>query len=96
MPKYSSFLGVWADNIGSHKAWKACVLGMQENGIVCPYLENGNPGCSPHLNMRNIVQAFVHCAGRYENCAVFKEIRANTCKYEFTSYTATFSLLAAS
>lgn len=68
----------------------------QENGFVCPFLEKSNPRCSSHLNIRNIGQAYAHCAGRYQACPVFRELRAHPCTHDYSRHRATYSFLAAS
>lgn len=70
--------------------------GSQENGIVCPYLEKANPNCAAHLNMRNLHQAFAHCADRHRRCPVFRELQAHTQRHDHPRHRATFAFLAAS
>jgi len=63
---------------------------------MCPYLETSHPNCSTHLNLRNLVQVFAHCAGRYEKCPVYRELQSHVCAYDVTRHTAIYTLLAAS
>lgn len=63
---------------------------------MCPYLEKSQPRCSTHLSFRNIHQAFSHCAGRYNTCPIYQELRANLRDHDADYNTAAYSLLAAS
>lgn len=92
----SSFAPCPADNL-SDTGMEVGGPGSQENGIVCPHLEKSDPRCAAHLNLRNIMQAFSHCAGRHRACPVYQKLRASTDRHEHTHHhTATFAFLAAS
>ncbi len=62
---------------------------------MCPYLEKSDPRCATHMNMRNIVQTFAHCVGRYDMCPVYQECQS-PCRHECSSPTDAFVFLAAS
>ncbi len=63
---------------------------------MCPYLEKSDSRCATHLNMRNIVQAYAHCAGCYQNCSVYRELQARHSRNDYPRNTASFAFLAAS
>ena len=63
---------------------------------MCPFLEKSEARCSTHLNLRNIVQAFAHCAGRYRDCPVYRGLRCSSRPAHHASHTDAFAFLAAS
>jgi hypothetical protein len=63
---------------------------------VCPFLEKADPRCSAHLNLRNIVRAFAHCAGHYDHCPLYAELHAGLDKYDHANLTTPFAFRVAS
>ncbi|MFB3890964.1 MAG: hypothetical protein ACE15C_02945 [Phycisphaerae bacterium] len=61
---------------------------------MCPLVDVSNPRCAPHLTLNNIIRAFTHCADRYSECTVYRELVAKAGEYE--SDRATRALLRAS
>ena len=43
---------------------------------MCPLLDASNPRCSTHLTLRNLAGAFTHCADRYTDCHIYRELLA--------------------
>lgn len=43
---------------------------------VCPLLDSSYPRCSNHLSLRNLVGAFTHCADRFVECPIYRELLA--------------------
>ncbi len=63
---------------------------------MCPFLDNADPRCSAHLSLRNITKAFAHCAGHFEACPLFQELRNHLTQHEHPNYTAHVAYRAAS
>ena len=42
---------------------------------LCPYLESRDTRCAERLSLESLREAFVYCAGNYEYCSVFQQIR---------------------
>ncbi|MBI5725768.1 MAG: hypothetical protein HZA50_17545 [Planctomycetes bacterium] len=44
---------------------------------MCPFVDKSEPRCSSHLRLRNIFQAFTHCADRYADCQIYHILQAD-------------------
>ena len=42
---------------------------------MCPFLERGDDRCAERINLECLIEAFRFCAGDYERCATYHEIR---------------------
>ncbi|MBS3820786.1 MAG: hypothetical protein GVY16_00195 [Planctomycetes bacterium] len=63
---------------------------------MCPFLDHADPRCSAQLNLRNISKAFAHCAGRFEACPLYQELRHTAAQHEHPNYTVAVAYRAAS
>lgn len=41
---------------------------------MCPFVENGERRCAAHMTLRNVAQAYGHCAGNYHDCPVYQQL----------------------
>jgi hypothetical protein len=39
---------------------------------VCPFVNKADRRCAAHWTLRNLSQAFTHCADRYAVCPVYR------------------------
>ncbi len=46
-----------------------------QNQPLCPFLERRDPRCADRLSLERLAEAFSLCAGRYEHCNFFQQIR---------------------
>lgn len=51
---------------------------------MCPFVENADVHCATHLTLHDIQFAFAHCAGRYVECPVYRELLTKACQNERT------------
>lgn len=42
---------------------------------MCPYLENRDSRCADRLSLERLREAFLFCAGNYDHCTIFHQIR---------------------
>ena len=49
---------------------------VQENMTVCPLLDSSYPRCSNHLSLKNLIGAFTHCADRFVECPIYRDLLA--------------------
>lgn len=49
---------------------------------MCPLVDKSNSRCATHLTLANLSCAFAHCAGEYDDCPVYKEIRVKKIRPE--------------
>ncbi len=65
--------------------------------MVCPFLDRSDPRCATHLTLANITRAFAHCADRYCECPVHRQlVREMICDGHYEKTAAPVGLLAAS
>ncbi len=58
---------------------------------MCPLVDASDTRCATHLTLNNIFRAFAHCADRYTECPVYRELIAKDGTHEFDG---TFRALA--
>ena len=59
---------------------------------MCPFVDKSDDRCAAHMTLRNVLQAFLHCADRYSDCPVYSQMVARA----FTSDLKASPALAAS
>ncbi len=47
---------------------------------MCPFVNQTDARCAEHLTLRNLSQAFGHCAGRFAECLVFRQLSADAAR----------------
>jgi len=52
----------------------AVAPGLVRREPVCPFVDRDDPRCAAHLTLRNLPEAFAHCADRYTTCPVYQEL----------------------
>ena len=49
---------------------------------MCQLVDASDTRCATHLTLNNIFRAFAHCADRYCECPVYRELLAKAGSYE--------------
>ena len=44
---------------------------------MCPFVDKSDVRCAAHMTLRNVLQAFQHCADRYGECPVYAQLVRN-------------------
>ena len=49
---------------------------------MCPFVNKTDVRCAAHLTLKNLNQAFAHCADLYRACPAYKELITNERNHE--------------
>lgn len=44
---------------------------------MCPHVNKADRRCAAHFILSNVGRAFEHCANRYDECPVYREVLAH-------------------